>query len=112
MNNQIERRDNVNIISVDGNLLSEDMGGDVMARVDELIDENQVRFVVNLSDLSFINSSGLSVLLRILTKARRADGDVILAEIPEQLTQLLVITKLNAVFKTAATVEEAISALQ
>ena len=61
--------------------------------------------------MKFINSTGLSVLINILTKSKNAGGDMVIVSIPEQLSNLLVITKLTDVFPQAATKEEAIASL-
>jgi len=90
-----------------GNFLAEDQGNEILEEVDHVIEENYNKFIIDLSELNFINSSGLSFLLRILTKARRADGDAILTNIPEQLPKLLVITKLNTVFTVSGDNESA-----
>ena len=107
MENTITKEGDIHIIALKGNILSDQHGQNVMEEVDRLIEAGSNRFVVDLTELQFINSSGLSFLLRILTKARRADGDVIMTNLPEQLPKLLVITKLNNVFTVADSNEAA-----
>ena len=109
MENTITKEGNIHIVALKGNILSDQHGQNVMDEIDKLIEGGANRFVIDLTELQFINSSGLSFLLRILTKARRADGEVILTNLPEQLPKLLVITKLNNVF-TVADSNEAASA--
>ena len=109
MESIIEQKNNVHVIKMSGNFLAENQGTALLNQVDTLIDSSKSNFVIDLSGLKFINSSGLSFMLRILTKARRAGGDVILTRIPDQFKQLLVITKLNAVFSVSDTLDSALA---
>ncbi|MEX0812247.1 MAG: STAS domain-containing protein [Chitinophagales bacterium] len=106
MEYSIESRDNASIITMEGSLLADVQSRDILQKVTELIQNEQVNFVMEMSELKFINSSGLGMLLTCLTKARKAGGDVILANMPEQVSNLLVITKLNSIFNTADSLEE------
>ncbi len=45
-----------------------------------------------------MNSSGIGVLITILTKFRNKGGEVVLVSPSEQIKKLLIITKLNAIF--------------
>lgn len=46
----------------------------------ELIDENRVCIVVNLSDLTYISSAGLGVFMGFIEDIRKKRGDIKLAE--------------------------------
>jgi anti-sigma B factor antagonist len=45
-----------------------------------------------------MNSTGLNVLLNILSKARKSGGEAVICCVPEKIKSLLVITKLINVF--------------
>jgi anti-sigma B factor antagonist len=55
-----------------------------------------------------MNSTGLGALIRILTKARTAGGEAILVNSSTQISQLLLMTKLNQVFNNFDSLEDAI----
>ena len=55
-----------------------------------------------------MNSTGLNLLINVLTKTRNAGGDTIIAAAPERVEKLIVITKLNTVFSVAKDMEEAV----
>jgi len=107
MNFTITTEGENSIIALKGSLLAEVQSKDILQGVTELIQKGKVNFIIDLTELKFINSSGLGMLLTCLTKARKAGGDVILANVPEQVHNLLNITKLTAIFTTAESVEEA-----
>lgn len=100
------------IISLDGELLDKSFAADLLKEVDRLISEQKNNLVVDLANLKHINSNGLNVLINILTKARSAGGDVIIANVPEKIKSLLVITKLNTVFTVADSTDAAIGMLE
>jgi anti-sigma B factor antagonist len=58
--------------------------------------------------LKYINSSGLTVLINTLTKARKTGGEVMIANVSTKVSELLLITKLNTVFTVTPTVDEAL----
>ena len=64
--------------------------------------------IVDLSGLSFIDSSGLGALIGGLKTARQASGDLRLAQPTDQALSVLKLTSLDRVFRTYSTVEEAI----
>ncbi len=86
------------IVALDGNLLDKESATAFLSEIDNFIANEQNSFVVDLSRVQHINSSGLSVLISILTKARNAGGDVIISNVPEKIKPLLITTKLNTVF--------------
>jgi anti-sigma B factor antagonist len=102
---------NVQVLTLKGTLLADVQTREILQSASELIQDGDVLFVVDLKDLKFINSSGLGMLLTLLTKCRKAGGEVVLANVPEQVNNLLVITKLVSIFKTANSVSEAIGML-
>ena len=102
----------ISILTLSGNLLGEKDSTPIMESIATSIENKSNQFVLDLENMKYINSTGLSVLLTILTKSRNAGGDLVLTNLPEQLTDLLKITKLLDVFPQAATKEEAISLLK
>ena len=103
----INTTDDIALLTLKGSLLADVQTREILDKVSALIQSGKVNFVVDLSELKFINSSGLGMLLTCLLKARKNRGDLILANVPEQVSNLLSITKLTKVFTTAESVEEA-----
>lgn len=55
--------------------------------------------VVDISEVRFMNSSGIAVLLRLLNRFRQKDGEVYLMKPPDQVRKLLLMTRLEAIFR-------------
>jgi anti-sigma B factor antagonist len=51
----------------------------------ELVDEDRVRIVVNLSELTYISSAGLGVFMGFIEDIRKKEGDIKLAEPSEKV---------------------------
>ena len=97
------------IIRLEGDLIGENDGAAILAKATDAIQDNVLKCVIDISKLRYINSSGIGVLITILTKFRNKNGEVFLMNPSESVQKLLVITKLNAIFQIAKTEEEALT---
>ncbi|HOZ36353.1 MAG TPA: STAS domain-containing protein [bacterium] len=66
--------------------------------------------MADLQKVSWMNSTGLGALMGAMTLLRNKGGDLKLAKIPDNVENLFAITKLNTIFDTFGTVEDAIAA--
>lgn len=97
----------IGVYELQGNLIGEKDGITITESFTEHLDNNLKNFVIDLQHLQHINSSGLGVLITLLTKARKAGGEVTLSNPSDYIKNLLLITKLNTIFQIHATKEEA-----
>jgi anti-sigma B factor antagonist len=67
-------------------------------------------FVLHLADVVFIDSSGLGTIVRLLTSARTARGDLKLCNLPQAVLHILKVTSLIKLFEVHASEEEAVLA--
>jgi anti-anti-sigma factor len=81
----------------------------VKQRLAEAIAEGHRNLVVDLGEVSFVDSSGLSALISALKSARQANGDVRLARAADQPRTVIRMLALDRVMRTFATVEEALA---
>ena len=68
------------------------------------------RVVLNLADVTFIDSSGLGLLVRLLTRSRAAGGTLRLCAVPTRVAEVLKITRLDTLFDSHASEADAIAA--
>ena len=101
-----EIKDNVLLIRLSGDLIGEDNGTRVLEVVTDAIQQNVLVSVIDISGLRYINSSGIGLLIIILTKFRNKGGEVYLLKPSESVQKLLVITKLNSIFQIIKSEEE------
>jgi anti-sigma B factor antagonist len=64
--------------------------------VDLLRDRSDI--VLHLGEVAFVDSSGLGMLVRLLTSTRSARGDLKLCQVPEVVHKVLKITSLTTLF--------------
>ncbi len=67
-------------------------------------------FVLDLSQVQYIDSGGLGALVAVLTSARAAGGDLRLTGMNERVARVLKTTRLDRVFRTHSSVEVAVNA--
>ena len=95
----------------EGDLIGENNGPELVEIAGEMLGKGIVQCTIDISDVRFINSSGIGVLITLLTKFRNRGGDLVLVNPSEQVNKLLIITKLNAIFNIVNTQEEAVQSL-
>jgi anti-sigma B factor antagonist len=98
--------------NLSGNLLDKESAIDLVNSFEEKLNDGIIYFVFNLEKLSYINSTGLNVLIGLLTKVRNSGGELIICNVPKKINQLLLITKLNTVFNVAMSTYEAKNIIQ
>jgi anti-sigma B factor antagonist len=96
------------IIELKGNVMGGDDTKDFNDLLHKLIDEGKTRIVVDLSDVKFMNSSGLGMLIGGLTTVKKSDGFYKLANVTDKIESLLIITKLITIFETYDSVDKAL----
>ena len=99
MNFSHEVKNNKLILRLSGDLIGEESGSSVLEVANNAVQQHVRVCVIDISNLRYINSSGIGVLITILTKFRNKGGEVFLMKPSETVQKLLVITKLNAIFQ-------------
>jgi anti-sigma B factor antagonist len=105
------KKDAMHVFLLQGELIDRNQSTELMQEIETATAVVESKIILNLADLKYLNSSGLNVLINILTKARKAGGDVAICNVNKKITELLVITKLNSVFNVCDSEEKAISIL-
>ena len=110
----VTNAEGVTVVRPSGERLDIEVAADFRAMLLSLIEQGHRRLVVDLSDVSFIDSSGLGALVSALKTLKRSDngGDVRLARVQAPVVSLLEIIRLNRVFTTYSTVEQAVQSFQ
>jgi anti-sigma B factor antagonist len=103
--------DDILILVLEGDLIGENSGIDLIEAINTQVEAGVKKCIIDISDLRYINSSGIGVLITILTKFRNRGGEVCLLEPSDSVKKLLIITKLNAIFHVALSHEEAVALL-
>jgi anti-sigma B factor antagonist len=109
MNFAQEIRSNTLILRISGDLIGEDKDTGLVEAVNDAVSHQVLTCIIDISQLRYINSSGIGVLITLLTKFRNKGGEVYLMNPSESVRKLLAITKLNAIFQVIRKEEEVIA---
>lgn len=108
---EIEQRElegDVVVLALDGRL-NMVAAPRLKAAVDASVQGGRARLVVDMSAVTFMDSSGLGVLIAGLKRARQGKGDLRIAGVSEQVATVLRLTNLDKVLRAHPTVEAATS---
>ena len=92
--------DGVVVVDLSGRLTIGEAVQSLRETIRGFADDGDVRFVLNLGDVSYIDSSGLGELVSTYTTIRNRQGDVKLLHLTTKAKDLLQMTKLLTVFDT------------
>lgn len=73
-----------------------------------LIEQGKKQIVVNLEKVSWINSTGLGILIHSFSSVRAAGGDLVVMGASERIESILYVTKLSLLFKSFENEDEAV----
>jgi anti-sigma B factor antagonist len=99
-------KDNVAVFELEGSLLNEQDRLNLKNEFTNYLDQDVRNFLIDLSNLKHINSTGLGVFITLYTKVRGKGGEMIVCNPSDNIINLLTITKLTSVFTIVNSVEE------
>lgn len=86
---------------------------DIRAQLQSMFDQMTTHLVIDLSQASFVDSTGMAILISALKQCRQRGGNVrLIMPHVEAVKRILELVQFDRVFDTNASVEEAISAFQ
>lgn len=104
---EIEEKDNYSVILPKGRLMDENQASELMEEINSLLDDEMPNFILDFSNLEYLNSTGLSIFIRIFTKSRKAGGETVVCNLSNKIKELFLITKLNTIFTVTGSLNEA-----
>ncbi len=110
MNDFIVKRkdaDDVSIVYLKG-YLDAHTAPDFENALQDLVDENRVRIVVNLAELTYISSAGLGVFMGFIEDIRNKEGDIKLAEPNDKVFRVFDLLGFPVLYEIFKKEEEAI----
>lgn len=100
--------DGVTVVDLSGRITLGEASGKLRDTVRGLLDGNATKVLLNLGDVSYIDSSGLGELVSAYTTARNKGCTVKLLNVQSKVRDLLQITKLYTVFESHTDEAEAV----
>jgi anti-sigma B factor antagonist len=108
----VSQRDRCKIFHLSGRLMDQKEADHMMAVLEtELGSETGLNVLLDMSQLQYMNSTGLNILISVLTRTRKGGGEVLISGMSTGVKQLFTVTKLDTVFTIKGSVDEAIASL-
>lgn len=108
----VSDHEGVKIFHLRGRLMDQQQADHLMQVLDEHLSGNTANVVLDMAELQYMNSTGLNIMISVLTRTRKAGGEVVLAGLSMGVRQLFVVTKLDTVFRITDHVEGALALLR
>ena len=94
--------DGILYLTLAGDLIGSPDTQQLIQSVDEHLGGAVTNCAVDLSNIRYINSTGIGVLVSLLTKFRSRGGEMVLINPADHPKKMLALTKLNSIFTVAA----------
>lgn len=102
----------VSILDLSGRIVLGEGDMQIKERIRDLLADGQRKILLNLGDVSYIDSAGLGALISSYTTVKRETGKLKLVNLTKRIQDLLAITKLITVFDTYDAEREAIDSFK
>jgi anti-sigma B factor antagonist len=102
----------VSVLDLSGKIILGEGDVQVRDRIKDLLADGQKRILLNLAEISYIDSAGLGGLISAYTTTKREGGQLKLVNLTKRIQDLLAITKLITVFETFESESEALGSFK
>ena len=111
LNSYTSRTDGVIVVFLSGAIFLGEESASLRLLVKNLLNQSR-QIVLDLGEVTHIDSGGLGTLVALYVSARKIGGDIKLARLGRQVNEVLQITKLVTVFEVFDKVENAIASFK
>ncbi len=98
----------VSVLSFEGNL-DTNTAPQAQEQIDQLIDGGSSRILINFSELNYISSAGLRVLLATAKKLKATSGDLKICGLNQTVQEVFDISGFSSILSVVATEEDALA---
>ena len=99
----------VTVLELSGRVTLGEESGQLRTKINDLLAQGKKRLVLDLGDISYIDSAGLGTLVAGYTSAQSQGASMKLANLTKKFNEQLNITKLVTVFEVYNSVADAVT---
>ncbi len=99
----------VTVLQMSGRVTLGEESNELRTKIKSLLGAGKMRLVLDLAEVSYIDSAGLGTLVAGFTSAQNQGANMKLANLTKRLDEQLHITKLVTVFDVYGSVEDAVT---
>jgi anti-sigma B factor antagonist len=103
---------NVSVVTASGRIVFGEEANALRQEVKPLVSGRSAAVVIDLSDVSYVDSGGIGALVGLYTTARAGGGELKLAAANPKVRHVLEITKLSNILGIFGSADEAVAALR
>ena len=103
---KISKENDISIVSLEGSLdtnTSKEAGD----QLDRLVEEGELKLLIDLTNLEYVSSSGLRILLATSKKLKPLKGEMRICGLNETVHEVFEISGFTMIFKVLKTIEDA-----
>ncbi len=93
-------KDDVTVIAISGKLMGGPDADAFAEHVRQILGEGRRKLLVDLGDVSWVNSTGLGILIEGHGQVNRAGGEMKLCKVSRRVESILMVTRLNMIFES------------
>ena len=101
-------RDGVVVLEVSGKIMGGPDAELFSTTLKSLVHEEKLRVLVDLGSVTWVNSTGLGILISGYSTLKRNNGEMKLVNVSDRIDSIFMVTKLYSVFDSFKTEDEAI----
>jgi anti-sigma B factor antagonist len=105
----VNEKDGIPVISIKGKIMGEPEDEQICETFKNLIKENNIYVVLDLSEVTWMNSNCLGMCLGGLTRLRNRGGDLRIAGLPSIVESLMDRCRILKLFQSYETVDAAVN---
>lgn len=102
----------VSILDLSGKIILGDESSALRESIKQLLAANKKKILLNLAEVSFIDSAGVGTLVAGYTSAKSQDGELKLANLTKRFKETLQVTRLLTVFEVYDSEAEALASFK
>ena len=103
--------DGVSVVALDGRIVFGEETSALREKVKSLLAEGKKKLVLNLDKVTYVDSSGLGMLVGVRNSVKSANASLRLCNVESRYTELLRMTQLWPLFDVSDTEAEAVRSL-
>lgn len=111
-NYSIVEKNEIQVISFQGRILDKENSIPFFKEIDKLFEQGKKKLIANFSNIEYINSAGLNLLITLLNKSRDNSGEFYICNIPVVVKRLITISKLDSIFKIEESLDSALQKIK
>lgn len=95
------------ILRLEGQLMGGPDAEALRSAIAGAVAQGKKTVLLDMAEVSWVNSSGLGILISSHLAARNAGSRIVLAGLTKRIESILAVTRLNTIFEVVASVDEA-----